>query len=228
MAQQGPQRRGSTAPCRRTDDPSRAAPDIGDTRLADMHIVSSGGSTLRKHSATLSDWAEPCNSEDPPQRDAGRPSRDHRQVVEGIVHRYRTGITWRDLPREFGSWQKVWKRHHRFSRDGTWDRLLPRLQACGRRRRGVRLAGLGRLHRGAGASARRDGQEVTVEADVAHRPPTGLVTSADEAPVHQGPKTQRPARCPSVDQLLTRPAGGSTTGTAKRCRRPMPIMQSRH
>jgi transposase len=59
----------------------------------------------------------------------GRPFRDHRQVVEGIVYRYRTGIAWRDLPEEFGPWQTVWKRHRRFSLDGTWDRLLTRLLA---------------------------------------------------------------------------------------------------
>jgi transposase len=59
----------------------------------------------------------------------GRPFRDHRQVVEGIVYRYRTGIAWRDLPEEFGPWQTVWKRHRRFSLDGTWDRLLSRLLA---------------------------------------------------------------------------------------------------
>jgi transposase len=59
----------------------------------------------------------------------GRPFRDHRQVVEGIVYRYRTGIAWRDLPEEFGPWQTVWKRHRRFSLDGTWDRLLTGLLA---------------------------------------------------------------------------------------------------
>jgi transposase len=59
----------------------------------------------------------------------GRPFRDHRQVVEGIVYRYRTGIAWRDLPEEFGPWQTVWKRHRRFSLDGTWDKLLTRLLA---------------------------------------------------------------------------------------------------
>ena len=37
-----------------------------------------------------------------------RPFRDHRQVVEGIIYRYRTGIPWRDLPRDqFGLWQTV-------------------------------------------------------------------------------------------------------------------------
>jgi len=41
------------------------------------------------------------------------------------VYRYRTGIPWRDLPREqFGPWQTVWKRHRRFAGDGTWDRVL--------------------------------------------------------------------------------------------------------
>jgi len=52
----------------------------------------------------------------------GRPFRDHRQVVEGIIYRYRTGCAWRDLPSErFGPWQTVWKRHHRFTTDGTWS-----------------------------------------------------------------------------------------------------------
>ena len=44
------------------------------------------------------------------------------------MYRYRTGIAWRDLPAEFGPWQTVWKRHHRFSLDGTWDRLLSVVQ----------------------------------------------------------------------------------------------------
>ena len=52
---------------------------------------------------------------------AGRPFRNHRQVIEGVVYRLRTGVPWRHLPAEFGPWQTVWKRHARFSRDGTWD-----------------------------------------------------------------------------------------------------------
>jgi transposase len=58
-----------------------------------------------------------------------RPSRDHRQVMEGIVFRYRTGCPWRDVPDRFGPWKTLWKRHARFSKDGTWDRILERLLA---------------------------------------------------------------------------------------------------
>ena len=59
----------------------------------------------------------------------GRPFRDHRQVVEGIIYRLRTGIAWRDLPASFGPHQTVSKRHRRFSADGTWDKVHARLVA---------------------------------------------------------------------------------------------------
>ncbi len=55
--------------------------------------------------------------------------RDHREVVEGVIYRYRCGIAWRDLPASFGPWQTVWKRHRRFSGDGTWDTVLAALLA---------------------------------------------------------------------------------------------------
>ena len=41
---------------------------------------------------------------------------------------YRTRVALRDLPAEFGPLRTVWKRHHRFSIDGTWDTVLSALQ----------------------------------------------------------------------------------------------------
>jgi AcrR family transcriptional regulator len=57
----------------------------------------------------------------------GRPWRDHRQTLEAILWRYRTGCPWRDLPAEFGPWQTLWKRHRRWSADGVYQRILERL-----------------------------------------------------------------------------------------------------
>ncbi|MGV9540188.1 transposase [Nocardia beijingensis] len=54
---------------------------------------------------------------------------NNRLVVEGMLYRLRTSSPWRDLPREFGSWQMVWKRHRRYAADGTWDRVLTALLA---------------------------------------------------------------------------------------------------
>jgi AcrR family transcriptional regulator len=57
----------------------------------------------------------------------GRPSRDHRQTLEAILWRYRTGCPWGDLPAEFGAWQTLWKRHRRWSAEGVYQRILERL-----------------------------------------------------------------------------------------------------
>ncbi|MFD9442322.1 IS5 family transposase [Streptomyces sp. NPDC060006] len=56
--------------------------------------------------------------------------RDHRQVIDGILHRVRTGVQWRDLPERFGPWKTVYERHRRWSSDGTWERLLREVQAA--------------------------------------------------------------------------------------------------
>jgi transposase len=65
----------------------------------------------------------------PVKGEMGRPATPHRPVVEGIIYRYRAGVSWRDLPRDFGPWQTVWKRHHKWSADGTWDRVLAEVLA---------------------------------------------------------------------------------------------------
>ncbi|CAM5692150.1 hypothetical protein SCHAM137S_06469 [Streptomyces chartreusis] len=55
--------------------------------------------------------------------------RDHRQVINGVLYRIRTGVQWRDLPDRYGPWKTVHERHRRWSADGTWEQLLQRIQA---------------------------------------------------------------------------------------------------
>lgn len=52
-----------------------------------------------------------------------------RQVLEAIAWRFRTGSPWRDVPAEFGPWQTLWKRHRRWSTDGTYQRIFERVLA---------------------------------------------------------------------------------------------------
>jgi transposase len=44
----------------------------------------------------------------------GRPSRDHRLVLEAILWVLRTGAPWRDIPQEFGSWNTAYTRFRRW------------------------------------------------------------------------------------------------------------------
>ena len=80
--------------------------------------------------AVLSDamWARIEPLLPPVKGPMGKPMRPHRPLIEGAIYRLRTGVAWRDLPSQFGPWQTVWKRHHRFSTDGTWDQVLGALQ----------------------------------------------------------------------------------------------------
>lgn len=54
---------------------------------------------------------------------------DHRRTINGVFWRVRTGCPWRDMPAEYGRWQTVYKRHNRWSTDGTWALVLDCLRA---------------------------------------------------------------------------------------------------
>src|SRR5918993_3344085 len=73
-------------------------------------------------------WAviEPVLPSDVGRR--GKRWSDHRMILEGIAWRYRVGAPWRDLPAQFGPWQTVWKRHHRWSVDGTYAKIFLAVQ----------------------------------------------------------------------------------------------------
>ena len=66
----------------------------------------------------------------PPERPAtGRPNKDHRTVLNGILFRLRTGAPWRDLPERYGPWETVYSRFRRWQQAGVWARVLAALQA---------------------------------------------------------------------------------------------------
>ena len=69
----------------------------------------------------------------PPQKPrAGRPAKDHRSVIEGVIEGIlwvlRSGSPWRSLPEHYGSWKTVSSRFYRWQRAGVWDRILSALQ----------------------------------------------------------------------------------------------------
>jgi transposase len=73
-------------------------------------------------------WAElePLLPDRTPRR--GGRWRDHREVVEAIIWRFRTGSPWRDLPGDFPPVSTVWDRFDAWSSNGIWDEVLRRLQ----------------------------------------------------------------------------------------------------
>lgn len=58
---------------------------------------------------------------------AGRPPKDHRPIVNGILWVLHTGAPWRDLPECYGPWPTVFTRFNHWRRDGTWVRIVTSL-----------------------------------------------------------------------------------------------------
>ena len=59
----------------------------------------------------------------------GRPWRDPRDVLNGILWILRTGAPWKDLPDRYPSYQTCHRRFQRWVRDGTLRRVLKALAA---------------------------------------------------------------------------------------------------
>ncbi len=85
-------------------------------------------SSQRRHELTDAQWArlEPLL---PPQHPRiGRPAKNHRTVLNGILWILRTGAPWRDLPERYGSHNTVASRYRRWRIAGVWDEVLRTLQ----------------------------------------------------------------------------------------------------
>lgn len=79
----------------------------------------------KRHELTDAAWAvlEPLL----PTTSRGHPWHDHRQVINGILWVLATGVPWRDAPERYGPWQTLYDRFARWTKDGTWDRILQAL-----------------------------------------------------------------------------------------------------
>ena len=64
----------------------------------------------------------------PPQRgEVGRAPHDHREVLGGILWVARTGSSWREMPEQFGKWERAYRRYELWLRQGLWERILEAL-----------------------------------------------------------------------------------------------------
>ena len=51
------------------------------------------------------------------------PDLPEREFVEAVLYLARTGLPWRDLPKEFGEWSAVYMRFRRWEEAGVWRGL---------------------------------------------------------------------------------------------------------
>lgn len=78
---------------------------------------------------TDAQWAriEPLLPDRTPKR--GGRWRDHREVIDTIACKFRTGTQWAHLPEKYGNWRGVCNRLRMWAVDGTWERVFTALVA---------------------------------------------------------------------------------------------------
>jgi transposase len=85
----------------------------------------------RRHELTDEQW-EKLEPLLPPQKPrTGRPSKDHRTVINGILWIRKTGAQWEDLPECYGPSKTVSSRLYRWRKAGIWEKVLAELQRQG-------------------------------------------------------------------------------------------------
>ena len=54
----------------------------------------------------------------------GRPAKDNRSMINGMVWIARSGAAWRDLPERYGPWESVYSRFRKWTEDGILDNVF--------------------------------------------------------------------------------------------------------
>lgn len=80
---------------------------------------------LRRYELTDNEWnriADLLSAET--IRKQGRPRKDSRMILNGIIWIARSGATWRDLSERYGPWETVYSRFRKWIDDGILDNIF--------------------------------------------------------------------------------------------------------
>ena len=81
-----------------------------------------------RHELTDEQWARLQPLLPPQKQRIGRPAKDHRTIVNGMIWIDKTGAPWRDIPERYGPWQTVATRFYRWTKQGIWAKIMAEVQ----------------------------------------------------------------------------------------------------
>lgn len=80
---------------------------------------------LRRYELTDDEWNRIVDLL-PPENTGkqGRPRKNNRTILNGIIWIARSGAPWRDLPERYGPWETVYSRFRKWIDDGILDNIF--------------------------------------------------------------------------------------------------------
>ena len=70
----------------------------------------------------------------------GRPWKDKRDVLEGILWVVKTGARWKDLPKEYPPYQTCHRRFQQWVEEGVFDKIIEQLARDLQQRGGIDMS----------------------------------------------------------------------------------------
>lgn len=85
---------------------------------------------MKRYELTTEQWSRIAKLL-PPERTGkrGRPGKDNRTMLNGMLWITRSGAQWRELPVCYGPWQSVYARFAKWRDDGTLEKVFRALSA---------------------------------------------------------------------------------------------------
>ena len=59
----------------------------------------------------------------------GRPAKNNRIMLNGMLWIARTGAQWREMTECYGPWQSVYARFRKWQKDGVWEKIFHTLSS---------------------------------------------------------------------------------------------------
>jgi transposase len=78
----------------------------------------------KRHEVSEEEWAILDSVIPRSTAKTGRPSRDRREMLNGVLWIVCTGAQWRDLPERFGPWETVYHTFAKWRKAGIYDAIL--------------------------------------------------------------------------------------------------------
>jgi len=86
---------------------------------------------LRRGDLTAAEWRALKELLATARQRRGRPPKNSRAVINGILWRLRTGAPWRDMPGRYGDWNTIYRRFRRWRQSDVWSAVAAILGVVG-------------------------------------------------------------------------------------------------
>ncbi len=85
---------------------------------------------IRRYEINNEEW-EKIKEMFPPEQTGkkGRPTKNNRIMLNGMLWIARTGVQWRELPEQYGPWQTVYSRFRKWQKTGILEKIFHMLSS---------------------------------------------------------------------------------------------------